>query len=233
MEELLKIIKFDDKGLVPVITQDYKTDEILMLAYMNEEAFKKTYETGKVCYFSRSRNELWIKGETSGNFQELKSISIDCDGDTLLIKIKQTGVACHTGNYSCFFRKFERDSETGKKDKVFDNVVSGNADTVLTSDESNTDGDLCTVISELYEIIKDRKNNPKDGSYTNYLFSKGTDKILKKIGEESAEIIISSKNSSNEDIQYEIADLIYHICVLMVEKGIGLDDIYRELRRRR
>lgn len=228
MDEILKLIKFDDRGLVPVIVQDYKTDEILMLAYMNEEAFKKTYETEKVYYFSRSRNELWLKGETSGCFQELKSISVDCDGDTLLLKVKQTDVACHTGNYSCFFRKFEKqtvENNVGKKNRNENNSVC--------VENNDANADLSAIISELYEIIKDRKVNPKDGSYTNYLFEKGQDKILKKIGEESSEVIISSKNPSNDETIYEISDLLYHLFVLMVEKDIKLDDIYKELKRRR
>ncbi len=233
MNEILKIIKFDERGLVPVIVQDYKTDEILMLAYMNEEAFRKTYETEKVYYFSRSRNKLWLKGETSGCYQELKSISVDCDGDTLLLKVKQTDVACHTGNYSCFFRKFEKQIDEKNEGKKIKNDNLKEVDNIVSIGDDNNDDDLSGIMTELYEIIKDRKENPKEGSYTNYLFAKGTDKILKKIGEESAEVIISSKDSSNDETIYEISDLLYHLFVLMVEKGIKLEDIYKELKRRR
>ncbi len=194
-------IKYDRDGLVPAIAQDIATGEVLMLAYMNEESVKLTLETGLVHYYSRSRKELWKKGETSGNIQELKGFSYDCDGDTILLKVNQRGVACHTGKYSCFFNQVE-----------------------AIKDYKNTLGDL-------YKVILERKNNPKEGSYTNYLFEEGIDKILKKVGEESAEVIIGAKNN-REELIYESSDLIYHLIVLLVNEGVSLGDIYKELNKR-
>ena len=219
MKELLEQIKFDSNGLVPVITQDYKTNEVLMMAYMNEEAFIKSMETGKVHYFSRSRNKLWLKGETSGHFQIIKSVNLDCDGDALLIKVEQVEAACHTGHYSCFYRELNKDGIKEISEKVFD--------------EKKVYGDKARILKEVYDVIVDRKINPKEGSYTNYLFEKGIDKILKKVGEEAAEVIIASKNTDNGEVIYEISDLIYHLSVLMVERGITFDDIFDELAKRR
>ena len=199
-------LKANDKGLVPVVVQDYRTNQVLMLAYMNEEAFEKTITIGRMTYFSRSRNELWTKGETSGHFQYVKSLTADCDFDTILAKVSQVGVACHTGEMSCFFNEIVK-KEYVEKDplKVFDNV---------------------------YKIIEDRKIHPKEGSYTNYLFNKGLDKILKRVGEEASEVIIASKNAVKDDIVYEEADLLYHLMVLMVEKGVTWEDVTRELAQR-
>ena len=195
-----------DNGLVPVIVQDYKTDEVLMLAYMNEEAYNCTVNTGKMTYYSRSRNELWIKGATSGHYQFVKSLSIDCDNDTLLAKVKQIGAACHTGNRSCFYR-----------------------DLVKTEwqVEDNTN-----ILEKIYTTVMDRKLNPKEGSYTNYLFNKGIDKILKKCGEEATEIVIAAKNPDKTEIKYEIADFLYHVTVLMAECGIDWRDVFEELANR-
>ena len=191
--------KFDANALVPAIAQDIGTGEVLMLAYMNEESIKETIETGLAHYYSRSRKELWKKGETSGNLQEVKGIYYDCDGDSILLKVNQIGVACHTGNYSCFF-----------------NEIKGYKDT------SNT-------IKDLYKIIMDRKINPQEGSYTQYLFEKGLDKILKKVGEETSEVIIGAKNSK-EELIYETSDLIYHMIVLLVNEGISLGEVFEELK---
>lgn len=201
-----KDMKKNEQGLVPVVVQDYRTNEVLMVAYMNEESYNMTVETGKMTYFSRSRNKLWIKGETSGHFQYVKSLSIDCDKDTLLAKVKQIGAACHTGNYSCFF------TEVMKKD--FENT------------------DIATVLDKVFGVILDRKANPKEGSYTNYLFDKGIDKILKKCGEEATEIVIAAKNPDHEELRYEIADFLYHMMVLMAETGLTWTDISRELASR-
>lgn len=198
-------LKFDEKGLIPAIVQDYSTKEVLMMAYMNKESIKLSIEKGETYFFSRSRNELWHKGETSGNTQKIKSILYDCDGDTLLIQVEPNGPACHTGNMSCFYRDIY-----DKKDKICSEFV----------------------LDKLYERIRDRQNNPIEGSYTNYLFDKGIDKILKKFGEESTEVVLAVKNNSNEEIIYEIADLIYHTMVMMVDRGIKLEDIYGELAKR-
>lgn len=198
--------KLDQSGLIPVIVQDYKTDEVLMMAYMNREAYEKTCSSGKMTYYSRSRKSLWIKGETSGHFQFVKELKVDCDQDTLLAKVKQIGAACHTNNYSCFYRD------------------------VLESRDMSTNP--LKVFNKIMDTIRDRKNNPKEGSYTNYLFDKGIDKILKKCGEEATEIIIAAKNPNPEEIKYEIADFLYHVMVLMELKGVTWEDIIKELDNR-
>ena len=199
-------LKKNSDGMVPVIVQDYRTDEVLMLAYMNEEAFETTINIGKMTYYSRSRQELWIKGMTSGHIQYVKSLTADCDYDTILAKVSQIGAACHTGNVSCFF------NEIVKKEYMEKNPLK--------------------VLEDVYAIILDRKANPKEGSYTNYLFDKGLDKILKKMGEEASEIIIAAKNPDPEDIKYEISDFMYHMMVLMAEKGVTWEEITQELSQR-
>lgn len=198
--------KTNSDNMIPVIVQDYKTNQVLMLAYMNEEAYNKTIETGKMTYYSRSRNEIWVKGETSGHYQYVKELSIDCDLDTALAKVHQIGVPCHTGAETCFF------NEVIKKDY----------------DDSNP----MKVFEEVYDVILDRKENPKEGSYTNYLFEKGIDKILKKVGEEATEIVIAAKNPDPQEIKYEISDFLYHVMVLMAEKGVSWKEIIKELSRR-
>ena len=219
MKEILKELKFDDSGLIPVIVQDITTKEVLMMAYMNREAFEKSAETGMAHYWSRSRKKIWLKGETSGHFQHIKSMSMDCDGDALLLKVEQVEAACHTGHYSCFYREMEAKGVSETSGTVFD------ADKVYN--------DKHRILQELYDVIADRKANPKEGSYTNYLFDKGLDKILKKVGEEASEVIIGAKNLNNDEVRYEISDLIYHLFVLMVERGLRLDEIYDELKGRR
>lgn len=200
--EFLKKIKFDDKGLVPAIVQDTNTGEVLMLAYMNEESLRLTIETGETWFYSRSRKELWNKGATSGNIQKTVSIDYDCDGDSILVKVEQIGNACHTGEYSCFYN----------------NIKEGKS--------------AYRILQKLYDTIENRRQNPKEGSYTNYLFKEGIDKILKKVGEESAEVIIGAKNLSKDEVIYETSDLIYHITVLLVEMGIEIKDIKKELNKR-
>lgn len=204
----INTIKFDEKGLVPVVTQDVETKKVLMLAYMNMEALKKTIETNQVHYYSRSRAELWLKGETSGHYQNVVEITVDCDLDTLLIYVKQVGSACHTGEKTCFYRNLD-----------------GENPTALPKYED--------MLKTVYDVIMDRKNNPVEGSYTNYLFDKGIDKMLKKVGEESAEIIIAAKNPDNHEIVYEIGDMMYHVSVVMAERGIAWADVYKELEKRR
>ncbi|MDD3205259.1 MAG: bifunctional phosphoribosyl-AMP cyclohydrolase/phosphoribosyl-ATP diphosphatase HisIE [Lachnospiraceae bacterium] len=198
--------KLNSDGMVTVVVQDYKTNEVLMVAYMNEEAYSRTVETGKMTYFSRSRQELWLKGETSGHYQYVKSLTADCDLDTILAKVSQVGAACHTGNYSCFF------NELVKKEY----------------DETNP----LKVFEDVFAVIKDRKIHPKEGSYTNYLFEKGIDKILKKLGEEATEIVIAAKNPNPDEIKYEISDFLYHMMVLMVDKGVTWEEITTELAQR-
>ena len=199
--------KTDEHGLVPTIVQHYKTGEVLMLAYMNKESFEKTIETGRMTYYSRSRQQLWTKGETSGHFQFVKALTIDCDKDTILAKVSQIGPACHTGSPTCFF-------------------------TDLIRKEYN-DVNPLTVLEDEYNIVLERQEHPREGSYTNYLLDKGIDKILKKIGEEATEIIIAAKNPDKEEIKYEISDFLYHLNVLMVEQGISWRDITDEMTERR
>lgn len=219
MELLIKELKFGEDGLIPVVVQHCESGTVLMMAYMNKEALELSIKTGKAHYWSRSRKKLWFKGETSGHIQHIKSISVDCDGDTLLMKVEQKGGACHTGHYSCFYRKLENDGLIQQGSPVFDAEE-------IYSDNSK-------ILREVYDIISDRVVNIKEGSYTNYLLDKGIDKILKKVGEEASEVIIAAKNNSKEEIRYEIADLFYHIMVLMVERGLSLDEVYEELKGRR
>ena len=204
----LEDLKFDERGLIPAIIQDVDTKGVLMLAYMNDDSLKKTLSTGETWFWSRSRKELWHKGETSGHIQKVKSISYDCDGDTLLIQVEQVGVACHTGARSCFFNLlYLYEEERGEK---------------IDSD----------IIERLYEIITDRKVNPKENSYTNYLLDEGLDKILKKVGEEAAEVIIAAKNPDRDELIYETGDLLYHLLVLLNKKDVVPREIFAELGNR-
>ena len=196
-------LKFDEKGLIPAIVQDYYTKQVLTVAYMNQEALNITMEEGYTCFWSRSRQELWRKGETSGNRQKVVSITADCDGDALVIEVKKDGPACHTGAESCFFN-----------------------DIFMAEDETPFS------YEGLYEMIKGRKTEPKEGSYTTYLFEKGMDKILKKVGEECTEVIIGAAKGDKEEATYEIADLAYHVMVMMVEQGITMKDVTAELSKR-
>ena len=201
------MISFDKDGLVPCICQDAKTGEVLMLAYMNEQSLRLTLEKKRAVYYSRSRGELWEKGATSGNTQKVRALYYDCDADALLIKVEQTGNACHTGEYSCFFNA------------VFDDLG-------VSADSGSS------VFGELYATVIGRKNDPSEGSYTNYLFDKGLDKILKKVGEEAAETIIAAKNQDRQELIGETGDLIYHLTVMLAEKGISMDEIEQELKSR-
>ncbi len=245
-------IKYDDRGLVPCICQDYKTNEVLMLAYMNRESLKITLKDNLACYYSRSRQELWKKGATSGHMQKIRELYYDCDKDTLLIKVEQTGNACHTGAYSCFFNKVELTREINSRVELSGNIDSNldkrNFDTELKLEAA--DGEkLCKscqknklegkanigepdILEKLYLLISDRKENKKEGSYTNYLFDKGLDKILKKVGEECSETIIAAKNNINKDLISETADLIYHMMVMLINQGISLEEIKSELKNR-
>jgi phosphoribosyl-ATP pyrophosphohydrolase/phosphoribosyl-AMP cyclohydrolase len=212
MEELFNEVKFDQQGLIAAVLQDVITGEVLMVGYMNQEALEKTVETGEAWFFSRSRQKLWHKGETSGHFQKVKEIKLDCDGDALLLKVESIGnQVCHTGNRSCFFRSY------GSK-----------------QEDSNIPATLgeFKIINDLYRLILDRKANPKEGSYTCYLWDKGQDKMLKKVGEEAAEVIIGSKNNSKDEVVYETADLIYHLLVLLAWHRIKPREIMMELEKR-
>jgi phosphoribosyl-ATP pyrophosphohydrolase/phosphoribosyl-AMP cyclohydrolase len=202
--------KLNSDGLIPCIAQDYRTGEVLMMAYMNEDSYNKTLQTGLMTYWTRSRQRLWTKGEESGHFQKVISLTIDCDKDTILAKVDQTGPACHTGNPTCFFTPLTESAEASDADKK----------------------DIYKVLQDVYSVIADRKINPREGSYTNYLFDKGIDKILKKVGEECTEIVIASKNPDPKEIKYEIADFLYHAMVLMVERGVTWEEIAEELANR-
>ena len=197
-------LKWNADGLIPAIIQDVQTKQVLMLAYMNEESLQKTVESKETWFYSRSRKELWHKGATSGHVQKVKKISYDCDADSLLVEVEQVGAACHTGNTSCFYRTLQEEKDYKNED----------------------------ILTVLYNTILDRRANPIEGSYTNYLFEKGIDKILKKVGEESAEVIIAAKNHSRSEIVYEISDLVYHALVLMVQEDINPSEIKVELQSR-
>ena len=197
-------LKFDEKGLIPAVVIDAKTKKLLTLAYMNKESLKISMEKGLTCFWSRSRQELWLKGETSGNYQHIVSITADCDKDALEVLVEKDGPACHLGNDSCFA----------------DNVVYQSEDLHEFS------------LQSLLELIRGRKIEKKEGSYTTYLFEKGLDKILKKVGEESTEVIVAAKNDDKAETIYEISDLTYHVLVLMIQMGISLEDIHNELASR-
>jgi phosphoribosyl-ATP pyrophosphohydrolase/phosphoribosyl-AMP cyclohydrolase len=199
----IKDLKFDERGLIPAIVQDAKTGRVLTLAYMNRESLRLSMEQELTCFWSRSRDKLWIKGETSGNYQHIVSITADCDRDALVVKVEKDGPACHLGTESCF------------------------NDPVWESDERHE-----FSLDGLMNLIRGRKTEKKEGSYTTYLFEKGLDKILKKVGEESTEVIIAAKDRDRKETIYEIADLTYHVMVLMIEAGISLEDIHRELASR-
>jgi len=201
-------IRYNEAGLIPAIAQDADTGRVLMLAWMNAQSLEQTLRTGYATYWSRSRQELWQKGATSGNLQRVRQVLLDCDGDTLLLKVDQTGNACHTGEKTCFGRSLPGEGLLNAK---------GGAE----------------VLAEVMDVVLDRRVHPKEGSYTNYLFDKGVDKICKKIGEEAAEVIIAAKNDSKDELRYEAADLLYHLTVLMADRGLTWGDLFAELAERR
>lgn len=215
--KILEEIKFDGQGLVPVVVQEAGSSAVLMLAYMNREALELTLNQGQAWYYSRSRQQLWRKGETSGHVQSVKGIRYDCDSDAVLLQVEQTGPACHTGHHSCFYRNAQGEElEAGQDITAVYQALVGPG-----------------IIHELYQVILDRQQKMPEGSYTTYLFTKGLDKICKKVGEEAAEVIIAAKNKDNEEITYEISDLIYHLMVLGVQAGVTPEDIYAQLQARR
>ena len=203
-------LKFDEQGLIPAVLQDKETKEILMTAYMNPYTLKKTIETKKATFWSRSRQEVWVKGAHSGNLMHVEEIRVDCDGDCLVVLVKPDGPACHTGNRSCFYRRVEGEQ-----------LIE---DTAMPREG---------ILAHLISVAQDRKAHPQQGSYTNYLFDKGEDKILKKVGEEAAEVVIAGKNRNQDEIKYETADLLYHLSVMLVDNDMTWNDVFEELERRK
>lgn len=201
----LSMIQFDAQGLVPAIAQDAVSGQVLMLAYMNEASLRCTLDEGYAVYWSRSRQELWKKGATSGHLQKVVSVDYDCDGDAILLRVEQTGAACHTGERSCFYRRLQGEAGSAS----------------------------AGILSELTGVIRDRQRNPKEGSYTNYLLDKGLSKIAKKVGEEAVEVVIAAVEQNPEELVYESADLIYHMLVLFAQQGIPLSKVWEELGNRR
>ncbi len=226
-------LKFDDNGLIPAVVQDYYTNEVLMVAYMNEDSLQISLSEGITCFWSRSRNELWRKGETSGNSQQIVSIDSDCDSDTLLIKVIKDGPACHTGSESCFFNELYVDeslSDGVNADTPLSSIANANETTTVVSNIKDTTDTFS--MTKLYELLLERKGQLPEGSYTTYLFEKGTDKILKKIGEENAEVIIAAMKNDKQETIFEISDLTYHVLVLMVSMGITLEELIEEISSR-
>lgn len=204
MTRLIEEVSFDEQGLVPAIVQDEETGNVLMLAYMNKEALEKTIDTKETWFFSRSRQELWNKGATSGNRQIVKRLSVDCDMDAILVQVEPMGPACHTGEVSCFSKKVVEDEVSNRQ-----------------------------IVHDVVAEIQHRRNNPVEGSYTSYLFREGIDKVLKKVGEESSEVIIGAKNEDKQELTSELADLTYHTLVLMELAGVRIADVKKELLKRR
>ena len=209
-------LKFDERGLIPVVVQDARTREVLTLAYMSAESLRRTLEEGETWFWSRSRSRLWHKGETSGNTQRVHTMMVDCDGDALAVLVEPSGPACHTGARSCFHNEI--------KGAVLNDSESGMKDTGTPQ--------LSFTLERLYSLIENRRQERPEGSYTTYLFDQGLDKILKKVGEESAETIIAAKNEDHQALVAEVSDLIYHLVVLLVERGVALAEVSAELARR-
>ncbi len=211
-QELLSKVKWNGDGLVPAVVQDAVSKDVLMMAYMNQESLLRTLQSGETWFWSRSRSELWHKGATSGNIQKVRSVKIDCDQDTLLIMVEPQGPACHTGAYSCFYSDLQPQA--------------------LAERENRTETARFAILSELESVIARRELERPEGAYTTYLFEQGVDKILKKVGEETAEVIIAAKNRDNDELRFEASDLIFHMFVLMRERKLSLDDVLAELERR-
>lgn len=227
-EIAVESICWDAEGLIPAVVQDVDSGEVLMLAYMNKEALLNTLTQGRACYYSRSRQELWVKGATSGNYQQVIDVRFDCDKDTVLLKVKQTGMACHEDFYSCFHYILDQEGLNAEDTAQIEGVW-------LKIGEANSKPELSLgrIMELLAEVISRRKMERPEGAYTTYLFDKGIDKILKKVGEECAEVIIAAKNNSSSEIRYESADLIYHLLVLLEDRGVRIKDIAEELNNRR
>lgn len=233
--------KFNADGLIPAIIQDNRTNEVLMLAYMNREALAKTLSSGETWFYSRSRQQLWHKGETSGNIQEVDEVYFDCDADALLIKVRQHGAACHEGYKSCFHYRIEKDGRVGLVgEMVFDPAAvydgkESKPGVSLWKKETAKPVCVCgsTILEEVYEVILDRKQNRLPGAYTSYLFDKGLDTILQKLGEEITEVLIAAKNRRRDEVIKEAADVIYHLMVLLAAEGIDVREVFGELANRR
>ncbi|HVF87856.1 MAG TPA: bifunctional phosphoribosyl-AMP cyclohydrolase/phosphoribosyl-ATP diphosphatase HisIE [Pyrinomonadaceae bacterium] len=217
----LSDLKYDERGLVPAVVQDAQTSEVLTLAYMNAESLKRTLETGETWFWSRSRSKLWHKGETSGNTQRVLEVRADCDGDALLAFVQPAGPACHTGAHSCFHHEIEMKTDEDEMNQE-----------AVTPQREGTAGDLGRVLTALYTLVETRRQGMPEHSYTTYLFKEGLDKILKKVGEESTETIIAAKNGDAGALAAEVSDLIYHLIVMLVERGVTLDEVSAELSRR-
>lgn len=213
-------LKFDHNGLVPAVVQDVSSNEVLMLAYMNAESLRRTSVTNETWFWSRSRNELWHKGETSGNTQQVVDILVDCDADTILVLVNPSGPACHTGKQTCFHNQLAGDSRVAE--------VSG----AMTARQTNTT-QFGSLLEDLYSLIKSRHHERPEGSYTTFLFNEGLEKILAKVSEEAGETVTAGRDESDQRLTEETSDLIYHLLVLLVERGITLDQIRAELAHRR
>lgn len=224
-EEFAANVKWDAQGLAPAIVQDAESKEVLTLAYMNEESLRRSIESGETWFWSRSRQEFWHKGATSGNVQRIVSLSYDCDGDALLVGVRPAGPACHTGRVSCFFNKAALEAQA----PVGSASAEAGADSGRALGQEADAGGRFDVLGELERVIAERFVERPEGAYTTYLFTKGIDKILKKVGEEAAESIIAAKNGDNDELRLEVSDLIYHLLVLLEERKLPLDEIMREL----
>lgn len=228
--EFLDRLKFNRDGLLPAIVQDVATRQVLMLAYMNRESLAHTLESGDTWFYSRSRQELWHKGETSGHFQRVEEAYLDCDSDTLLLLVRQDGVACHEGYFSCFHQRLTPGGQV--------RTVGRRAGEALVGTPAGTPGEesgpkVGVVLEDLFRVLEERKREMPEGSYTAALFQAGLDKILKKVGEEAAEVLLAAKGGDREQVIYELADLFYHCLVLLSQQGLALADLARELERRR
>ena len=243
MSRATELMKFDQEGLIPAIVQDAASGQVLMMAYMNREALDKTIASGETWFYSRSRQQLWRKGETSGHVQQVKAVFFDCDQDTLLVTVEQAGAACHEGYRSCFYRRLNADGQAEViATPVFDPqqvyglepAATPSRSELRTGESGAAAGELgAEVVTAVYEVIRQRQADRPEGSYTSYLFNQGIDKICKKIGEEAAEVIIAAKNRSRQELTYESADLLYHLLVIWREAGVEPSEIWAELSRRR
>ncbi|MBX7219265.1 MAG: bifunctional phosphoribosyl-AMP cyclohydrolase/phosphoribosyl-ATP diphosphatase HisIE [Blastocatellia bacterium] len=234
---MIQGLKFDEQGLIPAVVQDSRTQQVLTLAYMNAESLALTLQLGEVCFFSRSRQELWHKGKTSGNTMRVVDIALDCDGDALVVRVEPRGPACHTGAVSCFHNSVP---ETAAPVETSPTVAPGNGSPAVAPPLTKPGVELVSVsamelgilLEQLYRLIAERKALRPEGSYTTYLFNAGLDKILKKVGEEATETVIAAKNGSRKEMSAEISDLFYHLLVLMVEREVALHDILQVLKNR-